>query len=241
MKLDLADLESIRNFVLVFESNYSHLDILINNAAIMDLSSDPIYTKDGFELHIGVNHLGPFLLTRLLLSGLRRSPHPHSRIVCMTSSVLAVCPKNFMQDLMLARKRNTGNFGNEQYTISKMCNSIAMMKLAKDMASDKVKVYQLCPGLVKTEIFRGVTGIIRKSMGRVWMRAVGLTCHEGAETAVYCAVANHITERGHGEIYRFTNEWVNGTKTCMKYLTPSKIELTNKLCKWSEELVGLTA
>lgn len=75
MKLDLGDLQSVRAFVKEFESKYSHLNILVNNAGFMDTNGALLKTKDGFERHMGVNHLGPFLLTRLLMNSLKvRAP-----------------------------------------------------------------------------------------------------------------------------------------------------------------------
>lgn len=72
MALDLADLASIRDFAAGFAARHERLDLLVNNgAAIMSPKS---LTRDGFETHIGTNHLGPFLLTGLLLERLAATP-----------------------------------------------------------------------------------------------------------------------------------------------------------------------
>ncbi|PPE73524.1 short-chain dehydrogenase [Solimonas fluminis] len=72
MALDLADLSSIRDFAAGFAARHSRLDLLVNNgAAIMAPRGR---TGDGFETHIGTNHLGPFLLTGLLLERLAAAP-----------------------------------------------------------------------------------------------------------------------------------------------------------------------
>ena len=65
MKLDLADLESVKNFAEDFKKEYSRVYLLVNNAGVMI----PPYTKtkDGFELQFGTNHLGHFALTAQLL------------------------------------------------------------------------------------------------------------------------------------------------------------------------------
>ena len=68
MELDLGSLASIRRFVTNFKKKGLPLHIPVNNAGIMF----PPYrtTEDGFELQFGVNHLGPFALTNLLLEDL---------------------------------------------------------------------------------------------------------------------------------------------------------------------------
>ena len=71
MELDLSKLASIRKFAEQFEGIYSQLDILVNNAGVM---IPPLtHTEDGFELQFGVNYLGHFLLTGLLLPQLQKS------------------------------------------------------------------------------------------------------------------------------------------------------------------------
>lgn len=72
MKVDLGDISSIYKFVQDFESIYPHLNLLVNNAGVMNTEKIRHTTKDGFELHMGVNHLGTFLLTKLLLESLRK-------------------------------------------------------------------------------------------------------------------------------------------------------------------------
>ena len=72
--LDLADLASVRAFAEEWEGP---VDVLVNNAGVM--ATPERRTKDGFELQIGTNHLGPFALTNLLL------PHVTDRVVTVSS------------------------------------------------------------------------------------------------------------------------------------------------------------
>ena len=77
MRLDLADLQSVRDFVAEFTANHDRLDGLACNAGLVSMGKDPEYTKDGLEKTIGVSYFGHFLLTELLLDTLRAS-HPHA-------------------------------------------------------------------------------------------------------------------------------------------------------------------
>ena len=82
--LDLSSLESVRKFASEILQEEARLDVLINNAGVyMDPPAPK--TQDGFEMHFGVNHLGHFLLTNLLLSLLEKSSP--SRIVVVASSL----------------------------------------------------------------------------------------------------------------------------------------------------------
>jgi len=73
MELDLASLSSIREFAKEVLNNFPQIHVLINNAGVYAPLKDHALTKDGFEIHFGVNHLGHFLLTNLLLDRLKQS------------------------------------------------------------------------------------------------------------------------------------------------------------------------
>ncbi|MCB9670285.1 MAG: SDR family NAD(P)-dependent oxidoreductase [Alphaproteobacteria bacterium] len=74
--LDLGDLASVRAFAEAFDAKHDRLDALINNAGVMNTPNGK--TKDGFEMQLGVNHLGHFLLTELLLEKLKPAHRPGS-------------------------------------------------------------------------------------------------------------------------------------------------------------------
>jgi NAD(P)-dependent dehydrogenase (short-subunit alcohol dehydrogenase family) len=81
MKLDLADLKSVREFAAEFKKKYKRLDVLLNNAGVMMCPYGK--TKDGLEMQLGTNHFGHYALTGLLLDHLKKTPK--SRIVNVSS------------------------------------------------------------------------------------------------------------------------------------------------------------
>ncbi|MES2490071.1 MAG: oxidoreductase [Pseudomonadota bacterium] len=100
MKLDLACLKSIREFADEFGKKFSSLDILINNASAILVPLQK--TRDGFEMHMGTNHLGPFTLTGLLLDLLQKTPG--ARIVNTSSMAHRLTPGIDFDDLNFSRK-----------------------------------------------------------------------------------------------------------------------------------------
>lgn len=86
MHLDLSSLESVRQFASNFKSSGRRLDALVCNAAIyLPTAKEPSYTADGFELSVGTNHLGHFLLTNLLLDDLKNAPNKQPRCIIVGS------------------------------------------------------------------------------------------------------------------------------------------------------------
>ena len=74
MQLELDALASIRTFSEQVIKQFPHVNILINNAGVMDATDGKLRkTKDGFESNMGINHLGHFLLTLLLLDHLKKA------------------------------------------------------------------------------------------------------------------------------------------------------------------------
>ncbi|NEP01122.1 MAG: protochlorophyllide reductase [Symploca sp. SIO2E9] len=84
MYLDLASLESVRNFVTNFRATDKSLDALVCNAAIyMPLLKEPLRTPEGYELSVATNHLGHFLLCNLMLEDLKNSSSSQPRLVIL--------------------------------------------------------------------------------------------------------------------------------------------------------------
>jgi NAD(P)-dependent dehydrogenase (short-subunit alcohol dehydrogenase family) len=91
MSCDLSSQRSIRKFVADFAAKYPRLDVLINNAANFDHTlKQPALTEDGVEVIFATNHLGPFLMTNLLLNTLKVSAP--SRILTVASKGLIAYP-----------------------------------------------------------------------------------------------------------------------------------------------------
>lgn len=91
IQLDMSSQESIRQFVDEFNKSYDRLDVLIHNAANFDHTlKKAVYTNEGFEIVFATNHLGPFLLTRLLLDMLIASAP--SRVITVASKGLVAYP-----------------------------------------------------------------------------------------------------------------------------------------------------
>jgi len=160
LEINLGELSSIRKFVATVNSRYPAIHLLINNAGVSSFKPELQKTNDGFELHMGVNHLGPFLLTKLLLPNLKAGAP--SRIVNVGSTAL-LQSKLKLDDLMMTEKfRNSTLFtgiSRLPYNNSKMANALFGKELGRRLELEKdngmgVRVYSLCPGLVKTEVFR---------------------------------------------------------------------------------------
>lgn len=83
-ELDLGDLASVRKFAGSIKQEFPAIHILVNNAGVYSDGDALMQTKDGFEMHMGVNHLGPFLLTNLLMDNIKRASP--SRLVNYTDN-----------------------------------------------------------------------------------------------------------------------------------------------------------
>ncbi|CAL4088015.1 unnamed protein product, partial [Meganyctiphanes norvegica] len=90
MDLDLEDLESIRRFCRNFLEKFQHLDVLVNNAGVFVPPEERRTTKEGFEINMGVNHFGHFLLTHLLMDRITQTPNSRSSNI---GYLFYYCPK----------------------------------------------------------------------------------------------------------------------------------------------------
>jgi retinol dehydrogenase 12 len=180
LRLDLADLASVRASAKEFVARGEPLDVLVNNAGVAGRRG---LTKDGFELMFGVNHLGHFAFTIGLLDCLTSSK---ARIVNVASDAhYAARGINFDE----LRRPARGITGTAEYSVSKLCNVLFTQELARRLAGTGVTSYALHPGVVASDIWRRVPWPIRPL---VTMRM--LTVEQGAQTSLYCATSPELAQ-----------------------------------------------
>ncbi|XP_067867656.1 retinol dehydrogenase 12-like [Heterodontus francisci] len=188
-RLDLADTNSIREFAAQINEEYQELNILINNAGVMMCPYSK--TADGFELQFGVNHLGHFLLTYLLIDLIKRSAP--SRIINVSSTAHKMGSINF-DDLNSEKSYNSV----KAYAQSKLANIMFTRELARKLQGTDVLVFTLHPGVVRTELSRHLN--IAARVGLAMLRPFTKSPSNGAETTIYCAVA-HGLEQESGQYF----------------------------------------
>lgn len=147
---DLANLSSVRNLATILLSRYNHIDVLINNAGIYKKNRQS--TVDGFETMFTTNHLGPFLLTYLLMERLLASGS--ARIINITAP--STTQLNF-DDLQGEQNFNSFN----AFGASKMANLLFTFELARRMENTGVTVNAVHPGLVRSGLMKDAFAPLR--------------------------------------------------------------------------------
>lgn len=185
LPLDLSSLAKTKAGAQAFLERDLPLHLLVNNAG---LAGHRGITEDGFEIQFGVNHLGPFLFTKLLLPALvQETP---TRIVNLASRahkrVGAI-------DYTRVQATTKSISGFPEYCVSKLANVLTNMELAERLPVG-VTTYAVHPGVVKSEIWRRVPWPIRPLMNLSMISA-----EEGSRTTLYCATASELD--GHSGKY----------------------------------------
>jgi retinol dehydrogenase-12 len=173
--LDLGDFASVRACADQVMRLPGPLHVLINNAGLAGVGG---LTKDGFEVTFGTNHLGPFLLTLLLVDKLRASAP--ARIVTVASRDQRVTGI----DLSVQRQPRRSRTGVPEYGASKLANILFSKELARRLLGTGITTYSLHPGVVASDIWRRIPAPVR------WLMKLTMVSNdEGAKTTVYCATA----------------------------------------------------
>lgn len=178
--LDLASMESIRAFALHVDESAGRVDVLLNNAGVM--ATDHVRTDEGFEMQLGVNHLGHFALTGLLLPTLARS---RGRIVNVSS--LGHRPGRIVFDDLMFDHRRYNRWS--AYFQSKLANLLFTHELHRRLRESAKSITALAahPGTAKTELGRvgtSLTNVVMKNLTGVLIR----DAHAGAVSQVRASV-----------------------------------------------------
>ncbi|KAG7222460.1 hypothetical protein INR49_016229 [Caranx melampygus] len=183
MQLDLASLKSVRRFAETFLKTEPRLDLLINNAGVMG----PGRTEDGFGAALGVNHLGHFLLTNLLLERLQQCGP--SRIVTVAALLHRFGNIDFpllasKKDLVSGRS-SWHDF--QAYCSSKLCNVLFTRELANRLEGTSVTCYRV----ISTDLCRSLSRWLQLLL-MPFAKLFFMDPEAGSQTTLYCALQEGI-------------------------------------------------
>jgi NAD(P)-dependent dehydrogenase (short-subunit alcohol dehydrogenase family) len=224
MPLDLASFRSIRSFAADALDRFDHLDVLVNNAGLILYRRAE--TQEGFEETFGVNHLGHFLLTDLLLERLRAGAP--SRVVVVSSGAHKGARRGLdFDDLQSERKYKWA----KAYSKSKLANIYFTRELARRLDGTGVTVNALHPGFVRSEFGRGgdLGGIYGWGIKYV-ASPFAISPEKGARTTIYLASSPEVADVSGGYFFK------------SKPATPSAVaqddDAASRLWDASEKLVA---
>ena len=182
LELDLGDLSSVRACAQTFLQQGEPLHVLINNAGMAGKRGT---TVSGFELAFGVNYVGPYLLTQLLLQRLTESAP--ARVVNVASEA------HFRVDGIdydAIRRPTKTRTGFHEYSVSKLANVLHAQELARRVDGAGVTTYSLHPGVIASDIWRSVPWPVRPLM-KLRMNST----EDGARTTLYCATSPDVAQQ----------------------------------------------
>lgn len=231
MEMDLSSLSSVDTFARSFNSSHEHLNILINNAAIMGCPFQ--LSRDGIELQFATNHLGHFLLTNLLLKKMKATTKKtgiQGRIINVSST---------------AHKRSDGSWFDlgkindisryrplAAYAHSKLANILHANELSTRLQEEgsNVMVNSLHPGMIITNIARYLNiNVVVASLLTAVIKPFLKSIPQGAATTCYLALHPDATNRT-GKYFVDCNEATPSLKARDK-------DLGKRLWEFSEELL----
>ncbi len=222
---DLASIASIKQGAAAILQRCDRIDVLVNNAGVV--LSDRRETADGFEATFGVNHLGPFLLTELLLERIKASAP--ARIV----NVASTAHKGARRGLDFDDLQSTRGYGGMQaYSKSKLANIYFTTELARRLEGSGVTVNCLHPGTVATGYGRDGDSSGVLAFGLKVIKPFILSAAQGARTSVYLASSP--------DVAGITGRYFVKCKARKPSSVAQDDEAARRLWKTSEELVAQT-
>lgn len=217
LAMELGDFDSVRRCVVDFLARDLPLHLLVNNAGLGVQSGT---TPSGFELAFGVNHLGPFLFTTLLLERILQSAP--ARIV----TVASVGHYNAKEVDFEAVCHKTGSFhGSHEYYVSKLANVLFSSELSRRLEGTDVMTYSLHPGIVATNVWRRFPWPL-DAIAKAFMMSV----EDGARTTLYCSTSP--------ELEKQTGLYYDSCAVREPSVVARDEALARKLWEKSEEWVG---
>ena len=248
MACDLANLQSVRDFAEAFLKKHDRLHGLMCNAGMVVMGNQIQFTQNGFEMTMGVNFIGHFLLTELLLEVLKKSAP--ARIGLLSSVVHAGSPKNryqvHLEDLNF-QQRKYNNFA--AYSEAKVATVQYALELADRLQGTGVTTASVHPGWARSNFGKGGNLLMRSLMAiaKPLTRSISDSNVEAAQTSLHVLLSDDAPK--HSGAYFSQHSVLYRDKKCKKGGWPMQspnphahdMDAARKLVKKSYELVGLNA
>ncbi|MDB5985005.1 MAG: family NAD(P)-dependent oxidoreductase [Nevskia sp.] len=225
--LDLASLASVRRFSEAFRARFASLDLLCNNASAIMVPLQK--TADGFEMHIGTNHLGHFALTGLLMEILRAAPA--ARIVNTASIAHRLTPGLDLDDPHFANKPYKEM---DAYGKSKLAALLYTFELDRRLraSGSRITAAAAHPGYSATNLDLG--SLFMRISTRLFAQAPAM----GALPALYAATAHEV--QGGDYLGPGGFKELKGHPARANARAEAKDPaLATRLWNWSEQLTGV--
>jgi NAD(P)-dependent dehydrogenase (short-subunit alcohol dehydrogenase family) len=184
---DLASLASVRSGAAALLERCPRIDVLVNNAGLV--LSRRQETEDGLEATFAINHLGPFLLTGLLLDRIKQSAP--ARIVNVSSTAHKGARRGLNFDDLQSQRRYRGM---SVYSKSKLANIYFTTELGRRLAGTGVTANCLHPGTVATGYARDGDASGLLAFGVRVIKPFVLTAEQGARTSIYLASSPEVAD-----------------------------------------------
>jgi len=244
MELDLNSLTSVKRFVASLKERHDKLHGLVNNAGVMNTPKGQ--TEEGFETQFGINHLGHFLLTELLLDVLKAGAP--SRIICVSSVAHAGMQKRpatiDFDDLFFEKRKYNAI---DSYCQSKLAVVIYARHLAERLKETGICVFSTHPGWIRSNLVKHtmppwIQNIVMKPFSGLLTM---MSAEDGAQTQLHCLLDDDAPDHS-GEYY--SQNSILYTKKEDRHggwpmLSPNPLsyddKLAERLYEASIELVGL--
>ncbi|KAL7272174.1 hypothetical protein RUND412_005033 [Rhizina undulata] len=236
--LDLASFASIKSAVDIFTSKETNLHVLLNNAGVMGLPHS--LTKEGYEIQFGTNHMGHFLLTKLLLPTLIKTaetaPQGQVRIVNVASHGHNIAFRGIpFDDMNMAGLTRTTL---ERYGISKTANILHARALNKRLNDKNILCVSLHPGVIASDLYTAFANQnpINKFNYKI-SKYFFTSVEKGAWNQLYCCTSEDLTMIDGGDYYVPVGTkgrgFIWGTSSYAR-----DQDLAEKLWEWSEAEVA---
>ena len=262
MRLDLASLNSVRQFVNTFRESGKSLDALVCNAAVyLPLEKEPLRSEDGYELSVATNHLGHFLLCNLMLEDLKHSASSEPRLIIL--GTVTANPKELGGKIPIPAPPDLGNMqgleagfkapiamidgkkfkSGKAYKDSKLCNVLTMRELHRRYHESTGIVFSsLYPGCVATTaLFRNHYPLFQKIFPWFQKNVTGGYVSEelaGERVAMVVADPDYNTS---GVYWSWGNRQKEGRKSFVQEMSNEALDDTKaeRLWELSAKLVGM--